>query len=125
MIKNTFGIQYASLLMFMRQLGYERILHQDGREQFYHRDYTISPNTAIAMHNGEWVDDFDLEKGYLTNTGFPHVVASQYIINMAEAGKVVEKVKLQWSKREKRYVVQSYIVKFKEDVYYDLMEMDK
>lgn len=114
-IKDTKNIQVRSVKEFMQCLGYQHFVSCFGEDHFYSRDpenkhrQSVSWRTAIELHNGG-LRDFHGEP-------LPQWQFNTYQETRAQASRIVEVVKLQWSKKEKRFIVQCHMVKFAHEDY--------
>jgi hypothetical protein len=109
--QDTFTLQMKSLCEFAKQLGYYLSSCQvTGVEYFYsslpenkHRS-TVAFNTMVKLHNGY----IDWHGGNLRE---PFSVDA-YTFTRAVASRIIERCKLQYSKKKKRIVCQEELVMF-------------
>lgn len=130
-IKNTQHIQQLSLDAFMHELGFYRSLAASCCNSSYYAACsnwsgvnTISYNTARDLHNRDWKYD-EVKHQYFPTDYFGlrpdtrspfNLTPTQY--QQSQAQKLVEKVKIQ-SNKYGILLVQSNVVKFTHDWYYE------
>ena len=119
-IKDTKKLQMKSLVEFMRSLGYEMrrdwfnknhafysiLKENDGRNN-------ISVRTAIDLHNGNLIDSHG--KHFREPFDF-----DEYRFVKAQAARIVSVVKMQYSKKQHKFTVQSHKVQFVRPSYYHI-----
>lgn len=123
---DTRHLQVASVVKFMHHIGFEPE-YQTGKlvrfvrtrnelKHYREADDVVSVRTAISLHNGYPVYPFTADSSnpvsiineYLSQIP---IKISPYDYGVAKASKIVEKAKLQFS-RKKGVIVQSHKVKF-------------
>ena len=124
-VKDTEHLQMQSLVEFMQALGY--YLQDDfstNAEYFYSHlqsnkgHNNISVRTEINLHNGGLIDNH----GKQFREPF---VFDEYRMTRAQASKIVRVVKMQYSKKHNRFVVQSHKVQFVRPSYYHIFMRDQ
>lgn len=81
----------------------------------------ISINTLIHLHNDEWLPiTVNGLEHYFHCKNSPYFTLSQYMLNKANGAKIVKRVKGWYHKRQKDIVIQSDVVEFMDESYYDL-----
>lgn len=124
---NTLHLQVASVVKFMHHIGFEPE-YQAGKlmrfvryrlnefKRYSGADDIVSVRMAISLHNGYPVYPFTADSSKPVNiineylSQIP-IKISPYDYGVAKASKIVEKAKLQFS-RKKGVIVQSHKVKF-------------
>lgn len=97
-VLDTFELQAESLLMFMRQLGYQPYRPNGGwitTNPILQANRVISTRTAIKLHNLRKKDWKEFKPGWFTPKGVPvDVACSAYALNILLQHKIVHEVKL-------------------------------
>lgn len=124
-IKDTKWLQIQSLMEFAKALNLTLIEDAEGNRWWSAGASSgmerISVNTMIQLHNGEWRPAQNSEyKTYYHCLTRPFFTCSKYLINKAQAAKVVNEVKGKYHRKQKDIVIQSHIVEFVDPVYYEL-----
>lgn len=123
--QDTFTLQMKSLCEFARSLGYYLSSCQvSGVEYFYsslpenkHRS-TVAFNTMVKLHNGYYID----WHGDKFRNPFS---VDAYTFIRAISSRIIERCKLQYSKKKKRIVCQEQLVMFVRPQYeYLFLEQD-
>lgn len=110
MYLDTKDIQKFSVQQFMSHLGYDLYNTQYGGFVFVCRNNPksdkriLSFNTAIALHNNSWESLSDV-RFCESNNPLMHIISDVYSVNMAVASKIVEKAKIQYSKKKKDFIL--------------------
>lgn len=122
--KCTFDLQMISLCNFMKVLGYNIIRQYSGGVFFENPDNRHQPvvsfRTAVEMHNNQikslrmgFTCGADRDKWYWEKLChcFP-ITTTPYTLKRAFDAKIVDKVKLQFSKKKGQVVKQSDIIQW-------------
>lgn len=122
--KDTFKIQITSIDLFMDILGYKRAegstRYSNGIENSNQR--YISFNTARKLHNTKWEYDVSNYMFFPVNDYRFCMTTEQYY--KSQGRKIVEAVKIQCNKYGVLQI-QSHVVKFTAEWYYDLLIGDE
>lgn len=119
-VKPTEFLQRQSLIEFMRCLGYNFADDWFTQNEYFFSNHpknkgrnNISVQTAVKLHNGELIDTHG--KRFREPFDF-----DEYSFVRAQAAKIVKICKLQYSKKDHRFVVQSHKVQFVRPSYYHI-----
>lgn len=120
----TKELQIQSLLAFAKALDIQLVEDAQGNRWLSAGQGSgmerISVNTLIHLHNNEWIPDRLAGDGYFYCKNSGSFVLSQYMLNKANGAKIVKRVKGWYHKRQKDIVIQSDIVEFMDESYYEL-----
>ena len=122
----TIELQKFSLQQFMSGLGYTLyrtnkggyvfVSNGDEASTYFNKDkMLINYNSAVRLHNAEW-NVLPDGVAYTESAGFLFK-SDAYFLMQALAKKVVEKVKLQYSKKRKQIILLNPLVKFEYPAY--------
>ncbi len=120
-IVDTSYIQTVSVVEFAAALGFEFHHYKWNNQYWFSRTRgmeIVSMNTLIQLHNSMWFETG--EDGYYSPERFMDMKISKYMLQRALASKIVETCKQQYSKKNKRLITQSHMVKFVDKDYYNL-----
>ncbi|MNX97810.1 hypothetical protein D3C86_1301900 [compost metagenome] len=122
---STKELQIQSLMAFAKALDLQLIEDAQGNRWVSAGAGSgmekISINTLIHLHNDEWFPVAAIEyEHYFYCRNSPCFTLSKYMLNKANAAKIVKRVKGRYHKRQKDIVIQSDVVEFMDGVYYTL-----
>ena len=121
----TKELQIQSLLAFAKALDLQLIEDAQGSRWVSAGAGSgmekISINTLIHLHNDEWLPVYASGyEHYFFCKNSPYFTLSKYMLNKANGAKIVKRVKGWYHKRQKDIVIQSDVVEFTDESYYEL-----